>query len=289
MRIVSAVTCLLGLVALSCEPPVEDDDVIPNFNAELTLMGQIQDRGTLVVGLEDDFPPWSSVDAAGNADGFLADLGRLIAESLGVDVEFREVPTSNMEVYVETGKLDVAFPVAPVTEELYRDRGLSDPYYVAHQKLLVPDDSSISGPEDLDGEAVCSVITPATEIDIDELNPNVGSVMSAVEREGCLGPIARGEVAAVTGPDIVLLSYAARRPGLRIVGAELTTEGYAVMVDEEFGGFGEFVDSVLAEADRELYWTELYEKWVSPVTEEPAPGFPTMTLEEAAALFPAPR
>jgi ABC-type amino acid transport substrate-binding protein len=286
---VSALACVLGLIALSCEPPVQDDDVIPNFNAELTLMGQIQDRGTLVVGVEENFPPWSTLDAAGNAEGFLVDLGRLIAESLGVEVEFRSVPTSNMEVYVETGEIDVAFPVAPVTEELYRDRGLSDPYYVAHQKFLVPERSAITGPQDLDGEAVCSVITPATEIDVEELNPNVRTVVAAAERDGCLRPIARGDVAAVTGPDIVLLSYAARTPGLRIVGAELTTEGYAVMVDEEFGGFGEFVDSVLAEADREQYWTELYEKWVTPVTGEPPPGFPTMTLEEAAALYPDPR
>jgi polar amino acid transport system substrate-binding protein len=289
MRIVSALVCLIGLAAVSCEPPIPDDDVVPNFNPELTLMGQIQDRGTLVVGLEDGFAPWSSLDSDANATGFLADLGRLIAESLGVEVEFRAVPTYNMEALVESGELDVAFPVAPVTEEMYRDSGLSDPYFVAHQKLLVPEGSSISGLDDLAARPVCSAISHATEVEIDELNPGVGSVAAAVQRDDCLRPLVNGEVAAVTGPDILLLSYAAWRPELRIVGEELTTEGYAVMVGQEFGGFSEFVDSVLAEADREGYWAELYERWISPVTGEPAPEFPTMTVEEAAALYPEPR
>jgi polar amino acid transport system substrate-binding protein len=287
MRNVLALVAVLAFVTVSCEPPVQDDDVITRFNAELTLMGQIQERGTLHVGVEANFPPWSSVDASGNAQGFTEDLGRLIADSLGVDVEFTALPSSNMPVYVETGKLDIAFPVLPITEEVYRERGMSDPYFVAHQKLLVPRSSPITGLEDLDGKVVCSAITPPTETDIGVLNPAVKTVVRAVDRDGCLRPIAKGQVAAVTGPDILLLSYAARHPGLRVVGDELSTEGYGAMVGDSFGGFAEFVNSVLAEADRELYWNKLYERWVTPVTGEPSPPFPTMTLQEAAALFPS--
>ena len=55
---------------------------------------------------------------------------------------------------VEDGDVDLAFPVVPVVERLVRTKGVSDPYFMAHQRLLVPGDSDTDSIEDLSGRGL---------------------------------------------------------------------------------------------------------------------------------------
>jgi ABC-type amino acid transport substrate-binding protein len=268
-------------------PPEEDNDRIPNFDPEENIMGQIQEEGVLRVGLESDVPPWSST-ASGVPTGFTVDLGLLVADSLGVDADFVTADREVLPAMVADGDVDMAFPLIPTTEDLLIEHGLTDPYFVAHQRLLVKEGSSISEVEDLAGKEVCSLANEVTGADLEVLNPAIGDVVEATNETECRDLIANDRVDAVTGPDILLLSIAGQEDGLTIVGEQLSTEGYGAVVSRGTGGFDGYVDGVLAEADKELYWTELYEKWISPVTgEDEPPPFPTMNLEEAAALFPS--
>lgn len=268
-------------------PPEEDNDRIPNFDPEENIMGQIQEEGVLRVGIESDVPPWSST-ASGVPAGFTVDLGLLVADSLGVDADFVTADRDELPAMVADGDVDLAFPLIPTTEDLLIEHGLTDPYFVAHQRLLVEEGAGISEVQDLAGMEVCSLANEVTGADLEVLNPAIGDVIEATNETGCRDLIANDRVDAVTGPDILLLSIADQEDGLTIVGEQLSTEGYGAVVSRGTGGFDGYVDGVLAEADKELYWTELYEKWISPVTgEDEPPPFPTMNLEEAAALFPS--
>jgi ABC-type amino acid transport substrate-binding protein len=285
IRVLATCALLFALVLSGCVPAEEDDDRIVNFDAEENLMGRIQDRGVLRIGIEADVPPWASSEI-GDPEGFTVDLGQLVADSLGVDAEFVTADRSLLPAMVVDGDVDIAFPLIPTTEELLIEYGLTDPYFVAHQRLLVSAGSEIAGVDDLSGQDVCSVANNDTGVDLETLNPAIEEVVIATTAEECLDLITAGQVEAVTGPDLILLSLASQEDGFEIVGDDLTTEGYGAVVSRGTGGFDGFVDGVFAEADREFYWTELYEQWVSPVTGEPAPPFPTMNLEEAATLFP---
>ena len=52
-----------------------------------SVIEEVQDRGTLRVGLG-LFEPWSACNADGELIGFWADIGRKVAEDMGVEVEF---------------------------------------------------------------------------------------------------------------------------------------------------------------------------------------------------------
>jgi ABC-type amino acid transport substrate-binding protein len=272
--------CAVGLALAACEPPPIDDDSINRYDPAENLMGEIQRDGLLRVGVLAGLPPWSSDDA-----GFTVDLGRMVADELGVDVTYVSAESDELIEMVRNGDVHLAFPMVPITEGLLEDNGLTDPYWVAHQRLLVPAGEPISGVDDLDGAAVCSLATEGVEVDIATLNPDVGEVIEA-DAAGCLEALQSGEVQAVTGPDILLLALKAQEPDSELVGDQLSTEGYGAVVGQGTGGFNGFVDAVLSEADREGRWADLYAKWVTPVSGDSPPDFPTMTLEEAAALFP---
>jgi ABC-type amino acid transport substrate-binding protein len=283
----------IALLLSACVPSEEDNDRIPNFDPEDNIMGQIQEEGVLKIGIDKGAAPWSSVpktgeNVSGAPSGFTVELGQLVADSLGVDAQFvAPQDPATLPGMVDNGEVDIAFPLVPITEDLLVEHGLTDPYWVAHQRLLVPEDSAIDGIDDLAGDSVCSIANEETSVDLELLNPAIADIVLATDEHECLRLIRNGAVAAVTGPDILLLTIEAADDDLAIVGDQLSTEGYGAFVSRGTGGFDGYVDGIFAEADKELDWTKLYGKWITPITGEDPPPFPTMNLEEAAALFPA--
>ena len=57
---------------------------------EQSDLGYVQEKGVLVVGIT-NFAPMDYQNEAGEWIGFDADMARLFAESLGVDIEFIEI------------------------------------------------------------------------------------------------------------------------------------------------------------------------------------------------------
>lgn len=153
MRHFCVVACLvIGLSA--CVPPEESNDRIKTYDPEANIMGQIQARGVMRIGIPSDHPPFAITE--GPARGFVVDLGRLAAESLGVDPEFVAAPSAELlemirldpdECGAET-ELDLAFPMVPITEEMITAFTFTDPYWVGHTRSLLRDGVEIEqGPD----------------------------------------------------------------------------------------------------------------------------------------------
>lgn len=275
------------LFSSSCLPEVVDDDSVPNFNAENTIMGVIQDEGVLRIAVEDDRAPWSDFTDDAEPQGFNVELGRLIARSLGVEAEFVPATPEEMTQMLDGGDIDVAFPLTPITEERVRVHAYADPYWAGHQRLLVPEDSDIEQVADLAGATVCSVVDAGTGAPALDLNPDIGDLIEPGDPLGCVGPMRSGQAEAVIGPDVLLIAHMeALGEGYRVVGDQLTTEGYGPSVGVGLGGFTAYIDAVFSEADREGVWREYYDEWIAPLTGVQM-EFPRMTTEDAAALYPA--
>lgn len=153
--------CLLLALAMlaSCVPPEESNDKVKAYDPEQNVMGQIQERGVMRIGLPSDFPPFAIVEE-GEPDGFLIDLSELIAQALGVEPQFIPAPSDELLEMVsweapenpedpppETGA-DVVFPMVPITERLVRKHTFADPYWVGHTREIVEgDQAGMRGPD----------------------------------------------------------------------------------------------------------------------------------------------
>jgi glutamate transport system substrate-binding protein len=298
VRLTVALVALLALHACMLEKP--DEDTIPSFAPD-TVMGEIQAAGILRIAVEDDRPPWSSFSFVGPestatmSNGFTVEMGRMIAESLGVEAAVVVATAREMVDRIEDGVVDIAFPLVPLTEARVRAHSYSDPYWIGHQRILAAEGSGISGVDDLTGRSLCDIAykdTGATLADLDADPDNIEipvSLKRPTDPLGCIEPLRDGEVDAVMGPDVLLITYLAELGGgYEIVGEQLTTEGYGPVVRPGRGDFSSFVDSVFAEADREGLWRAHYDEWIAPLTGV-AMEFPRMTAEGAAALYPSDR
>ena len=288
--------CALALSA--CVPTPVDEDTIPDFDPKETLMGQIQERGVLLVGVpEQDWAPFW-FDPEGDTlvgAGFLVALSQELGNALGVEVEYVPLDEDELTLPGQVGvesPADISFVQQPATEELAKAHPLTHPYWIAHQRLLVRSDSGIRSPDDLEESYVCAVVDPET--DAETLGEGVETVVATAD--ACTTAMRAGSADAVTAKDTTLMSIWAEltdcdrqpcepSPDYEIVGDELSTAGYSAMLPAGVPGWTNFVNETWGETDSEGRWLEYYEEWIAPYgieVDEP----PDMRIEEAAGLFP---
>ncbi len=275
------VALFLGVLAIvpGCVPPPEDNDRLIRFRGD-TAMGQIQKRGTLVVGLESETAPIADT-APEEPQGFAVDLASDIAASLGVEIHFVSAPLLDLLDGV-AGKndvaLDVAFPVVPLTELGVFFYAFSDPYFVGHQRLLTPSGTKL-GP----ASVICLVDDPWASADHRWLD-SFAEVSGPKPASDCLAMLASGTADAATATDVILARMAGNLASFEITGEQMSTEGYGVAVRDDLPGLAEYVNTVLAEAKLEGRWSEWYGEWFEAHLGPMDP--PTLTGEDAAALYP---
>ncbi len=270
---------VLALVAAACVPPPPNDDEFVRFDEE-TVMGEIQAEGTLVAGVPDDVgEPWVE---------FVTPVANDVADSLRVDLEVRSHPNEELVGLVDAGAIDIAFPVLTLTEELVRKHAFSDPVYVAHQRLVVPAGEAVETVDDLSGE-VCSPIDDATGVELQELNESVVTVpLEPGNAAGCVPLLEDGLVSSATAPDVLLASIVAELGrGYEVAGEQLTTEPLGISLESGASGWVDYVNKIITEFDQEGRWAHSYEESLGPLLGGETPEPPNMTVEEAAALFPA--
>lgn len=285
-----AIVC--ALLFASCVPAEGEADF-----GENSSLAAVQSAGVLRVAVPADRPPFASGDSL-EAEGFTVDLARELADRLGVELSVATLPLDEMYEAVGgddptefgDGRVDVAFTLEPLTQEIFKitsqENGfeVTTPYYVSHQRLLVPvgDDNL----HDLGGKTVCSILHPMAGVPVDELVDDV-DVNVATDPLDCARDLAKNNAHAMTAFDDLLLTTKAllgsRGDDMEIVGDQLATSGYPVIVDQGMAGY---VSGMLNEIEEAGDWAQAYEDWIQPLSGAEAVP-PEITLEDAAAIYPS--
>ena len=101
--ILMALVMVLSLMTVSAETATDKQYVL--------------DKGTLVVGIT-DFAPMDYKDANGEWIGFDADMARIVAEKLGVEVQFVEIDWDNKIMELDSKNIDVVWNGMTLTDEV---------------------------------------------------------------------------------------------------------------------------------------------------------------------------
>lgn len=110
----------------------------------------------LVIGIDPDYPPQSSVDPKTREPvGFNVDVAKAIASRLGLRVSWRYLSASAVPGALATHKVDVAVDSVPDTPDDRERMGLSDPYCsTLGQVFMARGGTPVTGAGSLDGKTV---------------------------------------------------------------------------------------------------------------------------------------
>ena len=108
-----------------CPLMVASEDL---FLSLIHILDKVLANKKLRVAIIPDNPGWSTLGTDNNYTGVDADVARLLADSLGVEVEFENTDGAGRVSMIESDKADVVIACLTATNERAKQVAFSDPY-----------------------------------------------------------------------------------------------------------------------------------------------------------------
>ena len=128
-----------------------EESTAPSGDDSLT---KIQNKGKLVLGLDDSFPPMGFRDESDTIVGFDIDLATEVAKRMGVTLEVQPIDWDAKEMELSTGRIDCIWNGMSVDDDRLAAMFFAKPYVANRQIVIVPSDSDIKTVADLAGKKV---------------------------------------------------------------------------------------------------------------------------------------
>ena len=222
MMVAAAAVFALGLSACGSDDPETGSSGTAGSGA-----------GGLKVGIKFD-QPGLGLKQGSEFTGMDVDVAKYIGKELGVaegDIEFVQAPSAQRETLISTGQVDMVVATYSITDARKEKVSFAGPYFIAGQDLLVrSDDTSITGPDTLEGKKLCSVTGSTSAQKVKEKVPGVNLQEFATYSE-CVAALASGAIDALTTDDTILAGYAAQdqyKGKLKVVGQPFSEERYGI-------------------------------------------------------------
>lgn len=254
--IVAAAGLALTLAACGSDDDGNEVEVASDTNFESgTTMAEIADRGTVTIGTKFDQPGFGLLNLENVPEGFDVEIGKIIAGALGIapeDIEWKETPSDIREQVIENGEVDFVVATYTINDERKKRITFAGPYYVAGQQLMVlSDNDTINGPEDLKAnpdQKVCSVTGSTPSENIKEYLADDKQLVLFDVYDKCANALKNGQVDVVTTDNVILAGFVSESDGeYKLVGEQFTEEPYGIGIKKGDVAFCEFINETLAD------------------------------------------
>ncbi|RZL81876.1 MAG: glutamate ABC transporter substrate-binding protein [Rhodococcus sp. (in: high G+C Gram-positive bacteria)] len=262
-----------ALASLRPGPSVPTGDRPPG-----RLVADILARGRLIVGVGQDTNLFSFRDPTTDTlTGFDVDVAREVARDLLGDpdkIDFRPLTPAGRFDALEKNEVDIVAQTTTITCERAERVAFSTVYLEAHQRLLVPRGSGISGPADLAGARVCAGADTTSLDTIRRVQPQA-TIVAVPDRADCLVVLQQRQADAASSDDTILEGLVAQDPTLEIVGPALEFEPYGIGINKTNTDLVRRVNGTLERMRTDGTWTTLYRRWLTALGPPPVPPAPT--------------
>ncbi len=232
-------------------------------SAEGDLLAQIQERGTIIIGLEGDWAPWSFVDENDALTGFDVEVGRAIAAKLGVEVQFIPGEWDGLFAGMDAGRYDIVINGVEVTPERTEKYDFTEPYAYIRTALIVRgDNETIKAFDDLKGKKTANSIA-STYMNLAE---DYGATCYGVDTlDETLTMVLQGRVDATLNAIVSYTDYMAQHPdaNLKVVATTEDASNVAIPMrkGEETASLMEAINGAIAQLHEEGVIAELSLKY----------------------------
>lgn len=176
----------------------------------------VMDKGELIVGLDDSFPPMGYRDKDNKIVGFDVDLAKETCKRMGIKVKFQPVSWESKEQELSSKNIDCIWNGFGITPEREKVLTFTEPYMANPQIFVVLADSGIKTQADLKGKVVAaqSGSTAYATIDKDtKLKDSFKEFIGVEDNVKALMDLEVGGSDAVAMDTVVARYYMAKDPG----------------------------------------------------------------------------
>lgn len=243
----------------------QDETTVAAEGDSDTSLAYIQDKGTLVLGLDDSFPPMGYRDENNEIVGYDIDLATEVCKRLGVELKLQPIDWTAKENELNTKKIDCIWNGMSIDEERKQNMTLSIPYLDNSMSFVVKSDSGIKTLADMAGKklALQSGSTAATALDeAADFKATLGEVVGLKDNMTALMDLEMGGVDVVLMDDVVANYYiATNNKPFELLEETLSTEEYAVGFRKGDEALANAVNETLQEMAKDGKLNEITQKW----------------------------
>jgi polar amino acid transport system substrate-binding protein len=230
-------------------------------------MAQIQKRGYLRAGVDQNTYLWGYRDpVTGQLEGFdIAMLEQVASAIFGSPghVHFTVVPNADRVQAVQHNEVDIVAETMTINCAREQSVDFSSVYFEAGEQILVPTNSTITGPDDLGGKKVCAAAGSTSLQNLAALPVTPKVIRWQVPNNAdCLVMLEQGQVDAISTDNTILQGLQAQDPNTKIVGPLFSQEPYGMAISKAHPEFTSFVNGVLAEIRANGTWQAIYQRWL---------------------------
>lgn len=248
IAVVLAVFMLASVMTMAVSAKGSDD-----------LLKTIQERGTIIIGLEGDWAPWSYVDENDELTGYDVEVAKAIADKLGVEIQIVPGEWDGLFAGMDAGRYDMVVNGVEVTEERADKYDFSTPYAYIRTALIVKgDNDSIKTFEDLKGKKTANSIA-STYMNLAE---SYGATCYGVSTlDETLTMVLQGRVDATLNAIVSFTDYMAQHPdsNLKVVATTEDASNVAIPMrkSDETASLREAVNKAIDELREDGTLSEL--------------------------------
>ena len=148
---------------------------------------EVMARGSLIVGIEGTYSPYTFHGDDGELTGFDVDVARAIGEKMGIEIDFKEAEWDSLLVGVDTGVYDTLINDVGMTKERMEKYDYAGPVLYHIQNVYVlKDNDDIHSLEDLNGKRLATNITGAMVPYFESLGVTIVGISTSEEAQNLL-------------------------------------------------------------------------------------------------------
>jgi len=192
---------------------------------------KIMNKKTLVMGLDDSFPPMGFRNEQNEIVGYDVDLAKEAARRIGVELVLQPIDWNAKEQELNTAQIDCIWNGFTITDERKQRLLVTPPYLKNAQVIVVKDNSPVNALQDLSGKVVGTQAGSASVEALDDAEEFKNSLKNIVQYKDFLTALMDLDVGGIDAVviDLVVANDNINRSGkpFRIIKETLG--------DEEFG------------------------------------------------------
>ncbi|MGL5859174.1 MAG: glutamate ABC transporter substrate-binding protein [Angustibacter sp.] len=235
---------------------------------------------TITIGIKFD-QPGLGLKEGSNYTGLDVEVATYVAKELGYTedkIVWKEAPSAQRETLIGNGQVKLVFATYSITDERKQKVTFGGPYFVAGQDVLVrADESSITGPESLNGKKLCSVTGSTSAERIKKEFANKVQLQQFDTYSKCVSALVGGSIDAVTTDNTILAGFAAQASfagKLKVVGKPFSEERYGVGMKKGDTATCEKVNAAIKKMVADGSWKKAFDDTVGKAGITPGAGNP---------------
>lgn len=234
---------------------------------------EIKAKGSVTVGMLVDFPPFGIMDPSGKPDGYDADVARLLAEDLGVNLTIVPVTGPNRIPYLLSGQVDVLVASLGITPERAERVAFSEPYAGIAIAVYGESDVDLSAPEKLSGHTVGVTRASTQDSALTAVAPADATIQRFDDDASAVQALLAGQVEAIGVSNIIISQIDRVAPGRFDVKFDLAQQKQGIAVRPGADALLAEINGFIQDAKEDGKLNEIHEKWLG----SPLPDFVAVT------------